>query len=186
MNSELSSALLRVLPFVVALVFLGIAMKKGRIVREKIYLVKPFSLQRFLLWCLAFSVLVVATEMLLARAQLLEVEKWNHPFFPSVIRILGAVVLAPVVEELILRGVLLSTLMEKMNIHPAILIQAAVFVLLHSFTYQNTQASNIAVVQTMVDGVLYGYARQHTKSLYTPMTMHMIGNFAATLERFIV
>jgi membrane protease YdiL (CAAX protease family) len=186
MNSELSSALLRVLPFVLALLFIGLAMKKGRVSRGKIGLVRPSSLSRFFLWCLFFTVYAVVIELFLARAQLLVIDKWNHPFVPSVIRILGAVVFAPVAEELIFRGVFQSMLAERMSIHAAIVIQALVFVLLHSFTYENTVVSNIGVAQTMTDGVLYGYARRHTGSLYTPMAMHMIGNLIATLERFIV
>ena len=115
----------------------------------------------------------------------MEIDRWNYPFLPSLIRIIGAVILAPVVEEVIFRGVLLSKLHEKLNLHTAIAIQAVLFVLAHSFTYQNTLSSNLATAQTLMDGLLYGYARRHTRSLYTPMTMHMIGNFAATAERFL-
>jgi len=178
---------MRVLPFVIALVFLGMAMKKGRIARDKIYLVQPASVARYLTWCVLFFVFILVTEFALAKVGLLGIDKWNHALIPSIIRIAGAVILAPLVEEIILRGVLLSKLIEKgLNQHVAIVLQAMVFVALHSFAYQGTLSSQIAIVQSLVDGILYGYARQNTGSLYTPITMHIMGNLIATVERFIV
>ncbi|MBF4470039.1 CPBP family intramembrane glutamic endopeptidase [Flavobacterium sp. HJJ] len=98
----------------------------------------------------------------------------------------GAVILAPIAEELLFRGCILNLLnKKKINNHLAVLIQACFFVLLHNFTYQNTMSSNIGIVQSLVDAILFGYARQYTKSLYTPITMHMTGNAIAVIERFI-
>lgn len=186
MNPELWSAAVRVAPFAVALAFLGIAWKRRKIDRALIALQKPRSRPLYAIWCLGFFLLIVATELVLNRMGLLEIEPWNHTVLPSLIRITGAVILAPFVEEILLRGVLLGKLAEKVNMHLSIVIQAAVFVLLHSFAYENTMASRIGIVQTFTDGILYGYARQATRSLYTPITMHMTGNFIATLERFLV
>ena len=72
-----------------------------------------------------------------------------------------------------------------LNIHFAIFIQACFFVLLHNFTYQNSLSSNIGIVQSLIEASLFAYAKYHTKSIYTPITMHMTGNFIATFERFI-
>jgi len=59
-------------------------------------------------------------------------------------------------------------------------------VLLHNFTYENTMASNIGIVQSALDAVLFGYARLYTRSLVTPITMHLSGNAIAIAERFIL
>jgi membrane protease YdiL (CAAX protease family) len=184
MSGELWSALLRVLPFIVALLFIGAARRRGKIRDEMIALRAPGRFAYYAAWCVSFLLFVVAVELALARAGLLQIDPWNHPLLPSVIRIAGAVVLAPVVEEILLRGVLLTKLSEKLNLHLAIVIQAAVFVLLHAFAYDNNTVSRIAIAQTMTDGILYGYARRHTQSLFTPITMHATGNLIATLERF--
>jgi len=99
----------------------------------------------------------------------------------------GAVVLAPVAEELIFRGIFLNKLLEwKVNKHLAISILSLLFVAMHSFTYENTLSSNISIAQTFIDASLFSYARLYTNSLYTPMAMHATGNLIATLERFIL
>ena len=116
---------------------------------------------------------------------LLEITPWNHPLFASIIRIAGAVILAPIAEEFIFRGLFLNMLIKrKLNLHLAIFMQAVVFVLLHNFTYQNSLSSNIGIVQSLADAMLFGYAKYYTKSIFTPMAMHITGNAIATLERF--
>ncbi|KFE97639.1 CPBP family intramembrane glutamic endopeptidase [Chryseobacterium luteum] len=95
--------------------------------------------------------------------------------------------LLPIAEEFIFIGLLLNKLLKKnINLHLAILLQACFFVLLHNFAYQNTQSSNICIVQSVVDASLFGYAKYYTKSIYTPIAMHITGNLIATLERFIL
>lgn len=186
MNEEIKSALIRVVPFVIILVGLFIATKRGKIDRVvDLGLRKPISMIHFFFWTFGFLGFILLTEFFLYKLGILEIAKWNHPFFPSIIRIVGAVILAPISEELIFRGLLLSKLSKKVNTHLAILIQACFFVLLHNFAYQNTLSSNIGIVQALIDASLFGYARQYTKSIYTPIAMHMTGNFIATLERFI-
>ena len=186
MNSEIRSALIRVLPFAIILFILILRIRQKKINPQDLYLQKPVSIKRFLLWTIGFLIFVLGVEFVLYQFGILEIDKWNHPLGSSIIRIAGAVILAPIAEELIFRGLILNVLAKrKLNIHLAIFIQAVFFVLLHNFTYQNSLTSNIGIVQSLVDATLFGYARYHTKSLYTPIAMHMTGNFIATFERFI-
>ena len=88
---------------------------------------------------------------------------------------------------MIFRGLILSKkINDNINIHLAIFIQSILFVLLHNFTYQNSLSSNIGIAQSLIDASLFGISRLHTKSIYTPITMHMTGDFIATIERFIL
>jgi len=184
--NEIQSALLRVLPFIMVLIGVSIGVKRKRLRFAELDLKKPESIGRYLVWTFGFLVFILAVEFSLSGLGLLEIDKWNHTFLPSIIRITGAVILAPFAEEIIFRGLILNLLNKKIkNIHAAILIQAVLFVLLHSFTYENTVSSNFGIAQSFIDATLFGYARIHTKSLYTPITMHMTGNLIATLERFI-
>jgi len=186
MNEEIKSALIRVAPFVIILFGLFIANKRGKIdSATDLGLQKPYSMVHFFFWIFGFLCFIILTEFFLYTFGILEVEKWNHTFFSSVIRIFGAVVLAPIAEELIFRGLLLSKLSKKVNWHLAIFLQACFFVLLHNFAYQNTLSANIGIVQALIDASLFGYARHYTKSICTPISMHVTGNFIATLERFI-
>lgn len=186
MNPELKSALIRVIPFVLILLGLFIANKRKKVSVEDLGLQRPNSIKHYFFWAIGFLMLVLLIEACLNQLGILEINKWNHPLYPSVILIFGAVVLAPIAEELIFRGLILTKLTKrKVNIHLAIIIQACFFVMLHNFTYQNTLSSNIGIVQSLMDACLFGYARHHTKSIYTSMTMHVTGNLVATLERFI-
>lgn len=186
MNDEIIKSLIRVLPFLAILILFPILVKRKKVKTSEIFLQRPILLRKYLYWTIGFLLFVLATEMLLYRVGLLEVDAWNHPLMPSIIRIAGAVILAPIAEELIFRGVIFTQISKKIkSIHVAVLIQAIVFVLLHNFTYENTLSSNIAIVQSFVDALLFAYARVYTKSLFTSITMHITGNLIATIERFI-
>lgn len=186
MDKETTSALVRVLPFVMTFFVLLFLKKKGGISIEELALRKPISISLFFIYVLGFLLLIVLIEFSLSKFNLLEIDPWNHPLAPSIIRIFGAVILAPIAEELVFRGLILSKLSRRINKHFAILFQAVLFVLLHNFTYQNSLSSNIGIVQSFIDATIFGYARFHTKSIYTSMTMHITGNLIATLERFIL
>lgn len=187
MNEEIKAALIRVLPFAIILFILFIATKRKKIEIVDLGIKKPNSINQYFFWVISFLIFILLTEFSLFKLGFLEIDKWHHSLFPSIIRIIGAVILAPIAEEFIFRGLLLSKLInKKLNLHFAILIQACIFVLLHNFTYQNTFSSNIGIVQSLIDASLFGYARYYTKSIYTPITMHITGNGIATLERFVL
>ncbi|MBC7440402.1 MAG: CPBP family intramembrane metalloprotease [Flavobacterium sp.] len=187
MNEEIKSAIIKALPFAIILFILFIATKQKKIDIVDLGIKKPSSIKHYLFWAIGFLIFILLTEFSLSKLGFLEIDKWHHSLFPSIIRILGALILAPIAEEFIFRGLLLSKLINnKLNLHFAILIQACIFVLLHNFTYQNTFSSNIGIAQSLIDGSLFGYARYYTKSIYTPITMHIIGNIIATSERFLL
>jgi membrane protease YdiL (CAAX protease family) len=187
MHTETGSALARVIPFAIVLFILLVQIKKGKIPSAGLFINRPASTRHFLYWVIGFFILALLIEFILQAMGLLQFSQWNHPLLPSLILIAGAVLLAPMVEELIFRGLMIQVLTQrKLNLHLAILIQAVVFVLLHNFSYQNTLPSNIAVIQNLADAVLFGYAKQYTKSIYTPVAMHITGNCIATIERFML
>lgn len=186
MTDEFRSALLRTLPFLVVIVVLALLIARRRIRSQDIDLKGPDHLRSYLLWTVGFLVYALLIEFLLDAGGILEVSKWEHSLTPSILLIFGAVVLAPIAEELLFRGLILNVLIKRIgNIHVAIVVQALFFVLLHNFTYENTLSSNIGIAQSSVDAVLFAYARHYTRSIYTPITMHMSGNAIAILERFI-
>lgn len=187
MNEELGSALLRISPFILLITVISLFLRLKRFSRSDLQIQPPVSWLIYAGWCLSFLLFIAVTEVVMLKIGLLKTDSWQHPFLPSIIRITGAVILAPVAEELFFRGLLLFRL-EQLKIRRPIIIviQAILFVISHHFAYENTMESNIAVVQTLVDATLYACARYHTKSLLTPITMHMSGNIIATLERFIL
>ena len=178
--------MLRTLPFLVVIVVLAVLIGRRKIRSLDIDLKKPDHVGDYLLWTVGFLAYALLVEFLLDAWGILQVSKWEHSLTPSIILIVGAVVMAPIAEELLFRGLILNVLIKRIgNPHVAILVQALFFVLLHNFTYENTLSSNIGIAQSSLDAVLFAYARQYTRSIYTPITMHMSGNVIAILERFI-
>lgn len=187
MNKEIQMALLRVLPFIIVLFVVSLKIKQKKIIPQEIGLTKPKSTLASLLWIFGFIIFALLIEVFLYSKGLLEISAWNHPLLSSIIRITGAVLLAPVAEEILFRGMFLNFLQKKkLTVHLAVTVQAIVFVLLHNFTYENTFSSNLGIVQGYVDASLFAYARIYTGSLYTPIAMHLSGNLIATLERFVL
>jgi membrane protease YdiL (CAAX protease family) len=66
------------------------------------------------------------------------------------------VIIAPIAEELIFRGLFLNKLIGlKINKHIAIFILALIFVGVHSFAFENTLSSKIGIAQTFIDASLF-------------------------------
>ena len=185
MHSEIGQALLRTGPFVLVLLVIAFQVRRGGLDRVALGLRPPSSAARFALWWLGFVVLIAAVEVTFWWFGLLEVSHWHHSLLPSIIRITGMVLLAPIMEEIVFRGIALSWLEKRFgSFHLAVVAQALAFVALHNFAYDNSLAARIGVVQSFVDACLFAYARRHTKSLLTPIAMHVTGNLVATAEMF--
>jgi membrane protease YdiL (CAAX protease family) len=187
MPTEFKLMVLKILPFLIMLLAFWIAIKRKRLNFIDLCIQAPVSYRKFFIWCSLYLMFILVTELTLFKTGLLEVNHRNYALLPSIIRITGIIVLAPVSEELLFRGLLVFKLLQwKLGKHSAILIQAVIFVLLHSFTYKNTIASNIGIIQVFLDACLFAYARFSTQSIYTSMVMHSTGNLIAVLEQFII
>jgi membrane protease YdiL (CAAX protease family) len=187
MNEELKIILLRILPFLAAIVGISIGIKRKKISTSDLYIQKPNSYRNLFVWWFSFLIFIILTEIILYNSGILKVGTWKNSFFPSILKILGMVLLAPIAEELIFRGFFLHKLRQwKLNRHIAIILQALFFVALHSFAYQNTLYANIGIAQVFIDAVLFAYAMYATRSIYTSIVMHATGNLIAVLEQFIL
>ncbi len=186
MQNEILKSILKVLSFLIVVVVISVLIKKKKINPLDIDLQKPVSNGVFFTIVIGFAVYTLLTEFVLYKMDLLQVDAWRKSLLSSVIQITGIVILAPIAEELLFRGLILSRLLKSgVNEHLAIIIISFLFVAAHHFTYQNTMTSNIGIVQSFVDAVLFSYARFYTKSLFTSMAMHSFGNAVAVMERFI-
>ncbi len=97
--------------------------------------------------------------------------------FGAVLILLSLVVLAPLGEELIFRGMLLSRLVRSMAVWWAIAVQAAVFALIHL-----TDPEAIAAIPGLfLIAVVLGYAAIRTGSLSLPLFLHAGVNLTAAL-----
>jgi membrane protease YdiL (CAAX protease family) len=132
---------------------------------------------------LIYSLTVEAVQYAYYQGKL-PITPWTYTLPVMLVRVVGILLLAPLVEELLLRGVLLAALRRKhVPIMVAIALQSSVFTVLHLGTLSPSWASMLGLLQIFVDGVLFGLARYHTGSLYPAIAMHMLGNCIAVAER---
>jgi uncharacterized protein len=87
------------------------------------------------------------------------------------LKVIIVAVLAPLVEELIFRGYLQTSLMSKMSPHFAIWTAALIFAVIHFQIF--------AIPGLMVLGAAFGYLYHRTGSLLTCIVLHMVNNAAA-------
>jgi uncharacterized protein len=92
-----------------------------------------------------------------------------------------AVVIAPPVEELIFRGVLLRSLMRRFRFWPAALVSSVLFAALHLYEVDSVAAMVLLFASIAVFGLGQCLLVRWTGRLATSITAHAISNAAAAL-----
>lgn len=96
----------------------------------------------------------------------------------SIVILITLVVLAPLGEELLFRGILLSRLVRSMTVWVAIIVQAVIFGLFHVLGDPTAIA---AAPGLMLIAAVIGYAAIRTGDLSLPMFLHAGVNLTAAL-----
>lgn len=183
MNAELATALARVLPFALVIAVVALRIRLGRLPAASLDLQVPSNWRVALLWWGGFVAYLLTVEAVLFRAGLLEFGTFHHQGLAAALRILGMVLLAPVAEELLFRGLLLNLLQRATGgFWRAALIQAALFTVLHNFAWRGDLLGGFYAAQGFLDALIYAGARRGSGSLLTPMILHATGNTVAVLE----
>ncbi|OJF91371.1 CPBP family intramembrane glutamic endopeptidase [Alkalibacterium sp. 20] len=84
--------------------------------------------------------------------------------------IISAVILAPITEEFIFRGLILNKWAEKSSNTRALIISSLLFGVLHFGSF---------IIPQFIGGLLYGIVYIKTKKLIYPILMHVINNLIA-------
>jgi hypothetical protein len=87
---------------------------------------------------------------------------------------LGVLVIVAFNEELLVRGYLLTNLMDSFNRYVALAITAVVFAAFHLF---NANVSALAVINLVLAGLILGITTIHSRNLWFPIGMHLTWNF---------
>lgn len=104
-------------------------------------------------------------------------------FGMKVLLALLVVGVAPLVEELVFRGVLLSGLASRMPVWAAVTVSALVFGAAH---LPDFGLAWYPVPTLVLLGLVLGWLRVHSHSLWTSMVMHASNNFFAAMAWFVV
>jgi membrane protease YdiL (CAAX protease family) len=87
--------------------------------------------------------------------------------------VLGVGIMAPLFEEFLLRGLLFGSLRYMVDEHAAVALTAGVFALMH-LQYEWTIMLLIVPI-----GVVLGYARSRSGSIWVPVLLHILNNTAS-------
>jgi membrane protease YdiL (CAAX protease family) len=85
-----------------------------------------------------------------------------------IIAIVRGCLIVPIFEEVFFRGVLLSWLRSRLNVHGAIFAMSALFALMHG--------SLVVAPYVFIFGVVAGYVRVRTGSTFNTIIMHSLNN----------
>jgi membrane protease YdiL (CAAX protease family) len=130
-----------------------------------------------------FIVLVVIEEWLSNAWGLSKPEPWSVKYhgITKVIRVVALVLIAPISEELVFRGMLYHLLSTTpLRDVGAILITALVFAAFH---YQYSAKEGLLILG---DGLFFGIVRYSTGSTLLTIALHMLGNSYAAYQRLFV
>lgn len=169
---------------VVPLVFTIAKLKRGSVLKEYFDL-RAYSWKTFWHWMRVLLLIVIAEGFyidLMGLEQtpsfMLNIEFPNR--FSIYLLMFSVMVVAPLIEEVVFRGFLLKGFSKTfMGAGGAVVVTSFLWAIIHlqyEFAY---------VVVIFMIGLVFGYARIKTKSLFVPMTMHMVMNGVASLGLFL-
>lgn len=99
----------------------------------------------------------------------------------SVIAYIAAIyIIAPITEELVFRGLIMSELRKAMKAFPAIFISALLFGAIHLMT-----GSIITVIHALIGGLIFGLAYEKTGSLFAAVAAHLAGNLGGLIPELL-
>lgn len=96
------------------------------------------------------------------------------------------VIIPPIMEEVITRGVLFTGLRQKLKFLPAAIVASAIFGLAHLPGGEGGTAIWIAVIDTFVLGMVLAYLRERTGRLWAPIFLHALKNGIAFTLLFVI
>lgn len=92
----------------------------------------------------------------------------------SLLKIMALYIVAATLEELVVRGYVLSNLMAGMNHYIALLLSSLLFMCLHSV---NNHLTPLAFFNLFLAGNMIGLSFLYTRNLYFPIGLHIGWNF---------
>jgi len=97
---------------------------------------------------------------------------------PFISIILAVVIVAPLFEEIMFRGIIYDALSKKMNVYISIIIAGVLFGIYHLNIFQGTYASLI--------GIVMGFSLVWTKSIWAPIIIHFVNNLVSIFLSYSV
>ncbi len=137
-----------------------------------------------LLYSFLFACLAAGSEWLGSTLGLPAVTRWQPVSLgTTAIRLLAMVILAPVTEELVFRGLLYTKIEEtRLRAAGAIVLPALLFAAAH-YDKQLGAVTGVALLLILVDGLYLGLVRCRTNSTPLTIALHAAANGFAAFQR---
>ena len=100
-------------------------------------------------------------------------EELHNTLISNILGIITLTVVAPITEELICRGYLLTRFSEIVSVRSAIILQAIFFAMLHG--------GSVKQLDTFITAIIWGYFCYYTNSLIPSLIMHIVNNTTTTV-----
>jgi membrane protease YdiL (CAAX protease family) len=136
------------------------------------------KLKQMALWVGVFALVAMLIELLAANVPAFETDFMKKVVATTSnwpVLVLGVVILGPLFEELLLRGLLFGSLRHIVDEHASVAISAGVFAVMH------LQYSPTIMLLILVMGVVLGYSRSRSGSIWVPVLLHMANNGLSVL-----
>ena len=124
-----------------------------------------------LFWCVIVVLIFVAETIIEYYFQIPDCnEEWKGmQYFPFAV--ISTTILTPIIEEIFFRGFIFRRIWNsKLGLIGAIIIPSLIW------TFCHWRYPLIIKMMLFASGILFGIARIHTKSIYTPIIMHILWN----------
>ena len=173
-------AVCAVAPFTIGLIILFAKIRRKITIKQYLGFHNP-GWKKISKWCVVLVIFVGCFDALtffINRPVVPEfmVSTYTTAYFRPLLW-LAFVIVAPLSEEMFFRGFLFKGIENsKMGPVGAIIITSLVWAAMH------TQYDVYSMVSIFVGGLLLGFARIKSNSIYTPIAMHIIQNIIATVE----
>lgn len=95
----------------------------------------------------------------------------------SPVMLLGALILGPILEEVVFRGIVLRGLLSTYSVSKAVWMSAILFGLIH--------VEPRLIPSAILFGLFFGYVYVKTKSLGLPVILHLIANLSVILANYL-
>lgn len=123
-------------------------------------------------WLAGWLVWIAISEAIINSFGLSQAKAWpDYPLGIVILRILALGVTGPILEEVVVRGILLDRLRRtRLQWGGAIAVTAVAWAAVH------VQYDPASLALITVDGIILGVARWRGGSLWIPIAMHVVGN----------
>jgi len=141
---------------------------------------KRRDLWRWLGYLVAFIIAVHAVVLILDRPIVTPFEQRVYKTAQNLWLLFFAIVVAaPAFEEIFIRGFIFQGLLSPVGAKATIILTSLLWALVH------LQYDAVEVSMIFAAGLLLGYARLQTNSIYVPMAMHSLWNLSSAIETMI-